>query len=326
MKNFVALLCCIVGLGGCVADRQKIIATSDDFLIVEAGSQDDYASLAKQYTGSSRNSSVVERYNPGLKVKAGSKIAIPRKNPNPAGVFVDGYQRIPILCYHQFTDRVSGRNSMVVTRAAFESQMAYLKENDFQVIALKDIRSFLEGESALPDKSVVITVDDGYKSFLSIAYPVLKKHGFASTLFVYPDFIGAGLALRWNEVNTLSRDPLVDIQSHSKSHSSLSPYPEGEKREKYSARLKVEVEETDRILNRKTGHTAQYFAYPYGNSSKELVELLKQHEYQLGLTVNKGGNASFAAPFLMRRTMVYGGDDLKTFKKNLDVFQKVNLK
>jgi len=325
MKRVFLLLICLTGLSGCGIKQQSIIASNDDFLIVSTGAGDSYDSLAEKYMGNASNASIIERINPGIIIGNDTNIAIPTRNLNPAGVFVDGYQRIPILCYHQFTDKTTG-SSMVIPGKNFEEQMSYLKENNYHVIALKDIQPFLEGKKALPDKSVVITIDDGYKSFYSIAYPILKKYGFKSTVFVYPDFIGAGLALKWNQVNMLDDDPLVDIQSHSKSHSSLSVKPEGEKKQEYLARLKIEVKETDRILNKKIGQTASHFAYPYGNSSRELIQLLKEDNYQLAVTVQQGGNASFSPPYLLRRTIIYGGDSLKTFSRRLDVFRKASLK
>ncbi len=172
----------------------------------------------------------------------------------------------------------------------------------------------------------MITIVDGYKSYLDVAYPILKKHNFPSTMFVYPDFIGAGPALKWQDVTFLSKTPLVDIQSHSKSHDSLSPLPRGESEKDYLARIKIEVEGAEKILSRRTEQTINHFAYPYGNSSLEIVELLKQNDYELALTVQKGSNPSFSAPFLLHRTMIYGGDSLHTFKKSLETFSKVSLK
>jgi len=325
MLRILFLILCITSLISCGPKQQSVIASNDEFMIVKTGAGDSYASLAAKHMGSSSNASIIERFNPDIKITNNTAIAIPLKNLNPSGVFVNGYQRIPILCYHQFTNKETG-SSMVLSRKNFEQQMAFLKQNGYQVIALEDVQPFLEGKKALPNKSVVITIDDGYKSFYSIAYPILKKYGFKSTVFIYPDFIGAGLALKWNQVNALNDDPLVDIQSHSKSHASLSVKPKGEKKQDYLARLKVEVEGTDKILTKKIGQPATHFAYPYGNSSNELIQLLKKDDYQLAVTVKQGGNASFSSPYLLRRTIIYGSDDLKTFSRRLDIFRKANLK
>ena len=55
------------------------------------------------------------------------------------------------------------------------------------------------------------------------------------------------------------------------------------------------------------------FAYPYGDTDRQVIALLDAAGYRLAATVQAGGNPAFSPPFLLRRTMVYGGDDLATF-------------
>ncbi|MDN4502269.1 polysaccharide deacetylase family protein [Alteromonadaceae bacterium BrNp21-10] len=326
MRHLFTLAVLALFASGCSTTTSTMISSDKDFYIVQASGQDNYSTLAEKYLGNSEMASVIQRYNPSIDIMQGSKIAIPKHNHNASSVFSNGYQQIPILCYHQFTDDDQDRSKMVVSKREFEEQMAYLKENNYQVVSLREVSAFLKGEQALPDNAVVITVDDGYRSYFEVAYPILKKYGFASTMFVYPDFIGAGLALSWKQVKALEDDPLVDIESHSKSHDSLSIKPNGESEAKYNKRLKEEVETTDRIFKRRIGKRSLYFAYPYGNSSKQLVELLAKNNYALAMTVKKGSNPSFASQYLLNRTMIYGKDSLSTFKKSLKVFQESNLK
>jgi peptidoglycan/xylan/chitin deacetylase (PgdA/CDA1 family) len=320
----LVILSCL--LASCASTQRQMIASNEDFVVIQASDSDTYGSLAEEFLGGKQYSEVLERYNPETSITTGTFVAVPKRNLNQSGVFIDGYQRVPVLCYHQFTEDSKSQNKMVVTLTEFESQMDYLATNNYHVFALSELGSFINGKKELPIKSVIITIDDGYKSYLDVAYPILKKHNFPSTMFVYPDFIGAGTALKWQDVKFLSKAPLVDIQSHSKSHDSLSPLPGGETDKDYLARLKIEVEGAEKILSRRTEKTINHFAYPYGNSSLEIVELLKQNDYALALTVHKGSNPAFSAPFLLHRTMIYGGDSLNTFKKSLDTFSKVNLK
>ena len=326
MRCFALIVLPILLLVSCSSTQRQVIASNDDFIILQTGDNDTYGSLAEEFLGGKQYSEILQRYNPEATVASGSYVAVPKRVINRSGVFVDGYQRIPVLCYHQFTEESESKNKMVVTRAEFESQMDYLAANDYQVLALSDLGSFLNGKKELPIRSVVITIDDGYKSYLEVAYPILKKYDFPSTMFVYPDFIGAGLALKWRDVKFLSKAPLVDIQSHSKSHDSLSPLPLGESDKDYLSRLKIEVEGAEKILSRRTKQRISHFAYPYGNSSLEIVDLLEQNDYELAVTVHKGSNPAFSAPFLLHRTMIYGGDSLNTFKRSLNVFSTVTLK
>lgn len=326
MKYSIALLILVLLMAGCATHEHKVIEKNDAFMVVQTGPSDTYSSLASTYLGQANYAEILQRYNPGVTLQAGTNLVIPLTNFNPSAVFTNGYQRVPILCYHQFHMSDGKSGGMVVSKNEFERQMAFLYDEGYKVVPLSDIRPFLEGEKTLPLKSVVITIDDGYESYFDVAYPILKKYGFHSTMFIYPEFINAGVSLNWEQVGILEQDPLVDIQSHSKTHESLALRPGGEYEQDYLARLESEVVDTDKILKRKIGRRATLFAYPYGNSSKQLIDLLEQRDYDLAVTVKKGGNATFAYPYLVRRTMVYGKTSMKAFVKHLDVFKSVDLK
>lgn len=306
--------------------RQQLVAADERIGIVKAGSETTWKTLAEQYLGDPASASVLRRYNPGLPIVPGSHVLVPLQNLNPSAVYSDGYQLVPILCYHRFTDAAQSDNRLVISARNFEQQMAYLQQQGYQVISLRELSLFLNGDRPLPDRSVAITVDDGYSSFLQVAYPILQKYGFPTTVFVYPEFVGGGLGLNWEQIRALDEDSLVDIQSHSKTHSSLSPFPEGEDPDAYLERIHTEVVETDRIFQRKLGRRASRFAYPYGDSSDELIALLQGQQYDMALTVSKGSNATFAFPYLVRRAMIFGDTTLSRFRSHLDVFHKTDLK
>jgi peptidoglycan/xylan/chitin deacetylase (PgdA/CDA1 family) len=101
---------------------------------------------------------------------------------------------------------------MSVSSENFAAQLDWLARNDYRVIPLSQLLGFLQGKEALPKRSVVITMDDGYDSVHRHALPLLRKHGFPATLFVYTDFIGAGDGLSWNQLAELQASGLVDIR------------------------------------------------------------------------------------------------------------------
>jgi hypothetical protein len=61
----------------------------------------------------------------------------------------------------------------------------------------------------------------------------------------------------------------------------------------------------------------RHFAYPYGDANQAVLDVLGSQRYQMGLTVNPGGNAFYAQPLMLRRTMIYGDLDLAGFKAKL---------
>ena len=90
-----------------------------------------------------------------------------------------------ILMYHRFSRR---EQPGFVHHEAFERQVAYLK-NHFNLITIGDLIAAYQESGCFPGNSVVITVDDGYRDFYDIAYPILKKHDATATFYVTTRFV-----------------------------------------------------------------------------------------------------------------------------------------
>jgi len=173
---------------------------------------------------------------------------------------------------------------------------------------------------------VAITIDDGYASTYKYAFPLLRQHGFAATVFVYTDFIGAKDALTWAQMREMVASGLIDIQAHSKTHANLASRLLGETDERYRERLDAEARVPRDVLERGLQVKVDMFAYPYGDATEILIERLRKRDYRLAVTVNPGGNPFFADPLLLRRTMVLGDQDLEAFKAKLQVYREVDLR
>jgi peptidoglycan/xylan/chitin deacetylase (PgdA/CDA1 family) len=305
------------------APLSAMLAQTEDFIIVSARVGDTYASLARTYLGDAAFADILADANAAHAVETGRPVIVPLKTGNASGVFVDGYQTVPILCYHQFT---TGRSTdlMVMPRDSFAQQMDYLKSNNYHVISLADLQGFLAASTRIPPRSVVLTFDDGFRSTYDIAYPILKSYGFKATFFIYTDFVGAGRALTWTQINELRASGIIDIQSHSKTHTSFSPHP-GES-PAYGARLTAEIDQPQAIFQRQLNERVRMFAYPYGDSSQLAVKMLRDRFYGLAVTVTRGANASFSDPLMLKRDMVYSNATMQDFQKYLRVYSRVNLK
>jgi len=244
-------------------------------------------------------------------------LVIPLNAPNPIGVFADAYQTVPILCYHRFG--INNRGKLVTSAAAFESRMDYLAKNGFRVVPLAQLPGFLDGVEPLPRKSVVITIDDGYRSTYDIAFPILKRYKFPATIFLYSDFVGAADAMTWGQMQEMARSGLIDVQPHSKSHSNLVLKSPRETDAQYRERVRLEIEVPSKAIQERLSLGTYVFAYPYGDTNEHVMDRLARQGVQLGLTVTPGGNGFFAYPYMLRRTMIYGDDNLEAFKSKLAV-------
>ena len=301
----------------------RIIARNDRFAIYVPEAGDTLSSIARQFFGSEDLAWIISDFNGLHEPKAGQPLIVPLQSLNPTGIWANGYQTVPILCYHRFG---AEEDKMVLSPKAFAQQMEFLHRNGYRVVRLSELASFLEGKRQLPDRAVVITIDDGYMSMYQHAFPVLKRYGFPATIFIYTDFIGARDALTWEQMSEMMGSGLIDIQAHSKTHNNLTLRLQGESDSRYRERLHTESVTPREILQRKLHVNASSFAYPYGEVNALVMEQLIKTDYRIALTVDPGGNAFFTPPLLLHRTMILGDQDLETFKAQLQVFTAVDLR
>ncbi|HEX5355990.1 MAG TPA: polysaccharide deacetylase family protein [Aquabacterium sp.] len=302
----------------------QVLGRNGRLLIYQPAPGDTLAEMARHFLGSAELAWRIADFNqlgPDTPHRVNRPVVIPLTQHNPLGVYSDRYQTIPILCYHRF-GRASGSTAsskMTVSATAFAEQLDWLKRNGYHVLKLADLRAWLDGQRALPLKSVVITVDDGYASFYHQAYPLLRQYGMPATLFVYTDFIGAGDAVDWAELQEMSRSGLVDVQSHSRTHRNLIEHPSAESEAAYQQALLGEIKLPRELLTQKLGTEQSSYAYPYGDANEAVLAMLGKQNYQLAVTVNAGGNAFFSQALMLRRTMIFGDMSLDDFKARLQI-------
>jgi len=305
------------------ASADRVIARNERFVIYKPRAGDTLRSLAYDYLGDANRYWEIADFNGIAAVEAEQALVIPLRAVNSLGVFSSGYQTVPVLAYHRFGQQAS---KMEVSVEAFASHLKYLADNGYRVVPLRALEDFLEGKRPLPKRAVAITIDDGYASTYKYAFPLLRQHGFAATVFVYTDFIGAKDALTWAQMREMVASGLIDIQAHSKTHANLASRLLGETDERYRERLDAEARVPRDVLERGLQVKVDMFAYPYGDATEILIERLRKRDYRLAVTVNPGGNPFFADPLLLRRTMVLGDQDLEAFKAKLQVYREVDLR
>ncbi len=311
---------------GCsLISDSRVIAKNRDFVVVSVGTHDTLETLASAYLGDEAKAGVIADFNGIKRVKAGQEVVVPLRSLNRAGVFLRGYRTVPILTYHRFAPAGRRCGRLAVSADSFAKQLQYLKDNGYTVIGFPELAEFIEGKALLPPKSVILSIDDGYRSVYTIAYPLLRRFGFKATVFIYSEFVGAPAALTWPQMKEMVRSGLIDIQPHSKSHYDLTKRLNGESESDYLKRLTEQIRYPARQIKSKLGIPIHTFSYPYGAENNDVVEAVKSAGYRLGATVTRGGNPAFSHPYVLRRTQIYCNDDLNTFANRLMVFQKASL-
>lgn len=310
--------CATVSSPSVEAAKQKSIPDtfeSDEFIVVMAKAGDTPQSLAAKFLGDPARAWMIEDYNGTL--TPGQTVVIPKRFWNLSGVDATGFQLVPILVYHNIAAQPKGR--MVIAAKTFEEQMRYLKSQGFRVVSLKEFLEFASLQRQLPRRSVVLSFDDGYKSFMQYAYPTLRELGFTATLFVYTDYIGTGgNSLSWADLKKLAAEGF-QIEAHSKSHADLRRAT-GEPANEYAKRLSVELNQPRDLFSKNLGSYPPTLAYPFGYQDDSVVQKAKEAGYAAGFTVRRQGNPSFVEPLRIHRSQIYAAMTLEEFIKNLNFF------
>jgi peptidoglycan/xylan/chitin deacetylase (PgdA/CDA1 family) len=280
------------------------------------------AELAERFLGGETQSWIIEEANPGVKFRRGNAIVIPLKDRNRGGLHSDGFQTIPILVYHRFAEDCN--SPLCMPAKTFELQMRYLKENGYHVITAEELKSFLGYREGLPKKSVLITMDDGYRSVYNIAFPLLKKYGYTATLFIYTDFVGVSkMAITWDQLKEMQANGFT-IGSHTIYHSDLTKPKDGETEPEYIDRVKEELYGSKQIIDKKLSQDTYFLAYPFGYYDQRSIQTAREAGYKIAMSVKRGGNAFFANPLTLRRDQILQRD-MQSFISRLKTFNNLSL-
>lgn len=195
----------------------------------------------------------------------------------------------------------------------FEKHMTYLYENGYTTLTIQQVVDFYYNNRPIPEKSVLLTFDDAYKSVLLNAYTVLKKYNFHAVSFVVLGWLFDEPQVYTQEYSVcMSRDELLSMSDVFEycNHTNLMHTRKGiesavmtEGKEKFLA----DFRECEAFVN-----TKKVFAYPFGLYSKENVDWLKESGTLLAFTSNDGFNTKDTNPLELHRNaclLQYGMDD-----------------
>ena len=228
--------------------------------------------------------------------------------------------QIVILLYHHVIPNADYKlyfnTPWVVPAETLESQMEYLYKNQYHTVTTDELRSLVYDKKPLPQKSVMITFDDGYLSNYLYAYPILKQFGFKAIIFAitsniqtkdqdyHPDQLDM---LSWMEVAASS--DVFEYGSHT--HDLHNTGADGKTR---FVSASLDQAKADLQLSLKRIHNRYLFAYPGGQYNANLVDMVKNSGVVLAFTTNKGYVNQNSNPLLLNRVTVYPDFSLSTFE------------
>ncbi|MDA8236016.1 MAG: polysaccharide deacetylase family protein [Clostridia bacterium] len=230
--------------------------------------------------------------------------------------------KIIILMYHKVNPfPTSGGLGLRVNPSDFAEQMSILKEFGYTVISMDKMVEFLETGKPLPERSIVITFDDGYEDNYLYAYPILMKYGYPATIFLVYNHIDetnswdeklgfpSNHLLNWDEIREMAENGIT-FGSHTLNHPHLDEIP--------LAEAAKEITISKILLEKTLKKPVNYFCYPYGDYNLKVAHIVKLAGYKAAVTTRLGVNENKANPYTLKRVRVMGTYDRYKFIRELE--------
>ncbi len=227
---------------------------------------------------------------------------------------------VTVLMYHHFDENDGNTSSVTMPPERFKEQLLALKEAGYTSIRERDLYDFYYNGKELPEKPVLITIDDGYMSNYEFAFPILKELEFYATIYVVTDFRGtqpgANPHFSWEVGREMVESGWIDIQSHT---ANGHRYVQGKKKEapflttkqwdgqqeetdeQYKSRIREDLKRSKEVIEAEIGNEVYALTYPYGGVNDQVIEVATDLGFELMYTVRKNLNGKDTSPYELNR-------------------------
>ncbi|MBQ3054366.1 MAG: polysaccharide deacetylase family protein [Clostridia bacterium] len=218
---------------------------------------------------------------------------------------------VPILLYHNIAVVYnSADDALNVTPERFQEQLSSLKDAGYTIIPFQQYIEYANGNTDVPEKSVVVTFDDGYSSVYYYGFPILMRLEVPATVFVISGLLGFNDTVyphfTWEQAKEMDNSGYVDIQSHSNFHYNA--------KEISSSRLILELRKSKYDIETRLNKKCNILAFPYGEYDAQGLSIAKAAGFScVARTRDWGTNRKSDGLFNLNRIFVHGswtGKDL----------------
>lgn len=191
---------------------------------------------------------------------------------------IQGAWGVVVLQYHHISDTTPKSTS--ISPALFREHMEYLEKNKFRIMSSVQLKKIILNNEPLPNHTVVITFDDGYKSVYETAYPELKKRKWPFTVFVNtkPHDEKNPLFMSWEQLRKISKKGAI-VANHTDSHPHLIRNISNQEPKIWREQRFREISFAEKRIKKELGKSYKQFAYPYGEYDTELQNRLVNEGY-----------------------------------------------
>lgn len=221
------------------------------------------------------------------------------------------------LMYHIVDRTIRAETS--ISEEAFDAQLDCLDRSNYTVLSLTQAIDIVNNRQVSPDRSVLLTFDDGYATTVYSALPRLRTYGMTAALFLVSKYIGQTNwwdlracydtnHLAWNEL-TKWLDSGCEVGGHSHTHVCLTRLSEQKARQ--------EITRNMRILKNRLGIDLKAFSYPYGEFNA-LVESIVADYYQIAFATDDGDWPCMKNQYAIKRIGISPTWNIAEFEDHLE--------
>ena len=220
---------------------------------------------------------------------------------------------LPVLMYHFFYDKnkESKNDGNWMEIHLFEEQMKYLSDNSYYQPTWQELIDYIDRKTTLPEKSVIVTADDGNPSFFELAIPICQKYNIRCTSFIVSSWTHGD----WIAQNYKNKG--IDFQSHTydmhkggcpENHGGLFNCISHDAGVADMTKSKTDLEQVNKVYT---------VAYPFGDVNENVKTITRDAGIQLGFTTQYGKVRPGMDKLELPRVRVNDGVSLANFSKDL---------
>lgn len=259
-----------------------------------------------------------------------------------------------VISYHDIVDTTVTPEldiySQTITRSRLIEHFNLIAVSGYQPVSLQQIIDAKAGRASLPEKAVLLTFDDGYRSFYDIVFPLLKLYDFPAVQAVVGSWLDVPRGgrvpygnitlprerfLSWEQVKTLDESPLVEIASHSYDlHYGVIGNPMGneqaaavtsiwhprsgyESEATYLERVRGDMQQTRQRFQEKIGKPPRIMVWPYGAFSEAALNMAAEYGMQYTFSLLSAPNQLSDSMRSMNRYLIDQETSLETIEEIL---------
>ena len=179
------------------------------------------------------------------------------------------------IMYHRFNENKYPSTNIKMN--IFKQQMELIKKLGYDFY---DPKIFVnEFDKPKKEKKILITIDDGFKSFYNEAWPYLKENKIPFILFVSTEPVGRNGYMTWDEILEIENSKIGTIGHHSHTHEHLIDMSEEE--------FIKDIEISSKIFKKKLGYIPKIFSYPFGEYSLFMKDYISKN-FEIGFGQHSG--------------------------------------